>query len=219
MSNDLEKIDGLLQKAPENRASYYQLKYFVLNQPTTQGQLWQCLREIKSRKETMDSLSFDLAESKDRLELLQIEIQEEIEASATVIANPRKQRKEEIKLNILKRREETMVKNINNLTEKLKFVEQEVRFFIQAFEALSKVEELKDFDDFDAQAEYWNSKIAEEINLRIISSQGLSPDLIKTALSLHDGSSVKEETLKLMNKFEQMKMGVNEQVIECRQTI
>ena len=78
---------------------------------------------------------------------------------------------------------------------------QEARFYVEAFEGLEKVEKLKDFDDYDAQTEYWEAKISEEINLRILTRQPLSVDLLKTALCMHESSSIKKEMLNLLEHY------------------
>ena len=40
--------------------------------------------------------------------------------------------------------------------------------------------------------------MTEEINLRILTKQPLPPDLLKTALSLHEKSSIKEQMMSLL---------------------
>ncbi len=204
-NNDLfEKMNKVLEKAPENRHSYYQLKYFVLGkEPTTQSQLWQCLKELQSRKETIETLNLQLEDTKDELELTQIELErvEEDEENMVYVnskLNDYGRRERAIKARRLKRKKESLSENINRLETKLQFVVQEARFFLQAFESLEQVEPLKDYDDFDAQKEFWEAKIAEEINLRILTKQPLSTDLIKTALSLHKGSDIKDQVVNIL---------------------
>ena len=204
-SNDelFEKIDKVLENAPENRHSYYQLKYFVLGkEPTTQSQLWQCLRELQSRKEIIETIKLQLEDSKDEIALLQID-QEKICAESDAIfqnakLNDLHKREKEIKTRRLKRKEDSHLNNINKLEKKLEFETQEARFFLQAFEALEKIEPLKDYDDIDAQKEFWEAKVSEEINLRILTKQPLPSELLKTALSLHEQSSVKEQVVNLL---------------------
>lgn len=73
----IDKINKLLEKAPEGRPSYYQLKHFVLGkQSTVQAQLWQCLRELQDRKDTMDNITFEIENCKDKLSLIEIDVQE-----------------------------------------------------------------------------------------------------------------------------------------------
>lgn len=188
-SNDLfEKVTKILEKVPEERSSYYQLKYFVLGkEPTTQGQLWRCLKEIQTGKETIDSINFQIADLQDDLELLALE--EKKIVSSEVIG-----------MRKLKRKKESMLANIDKLNKAVKYKTQEVRFFVQAFEKLNEVEELKDYDDFDAQQEYWETKISEEINLKILMHQPLNTELIRMALSLPDESNVKNQMLHVIEK-------------------
>jgi len=198
-SNDslFEKINKVLEKAPEERHSYYQLKYFVLGkEPTTQAQLWQCLTELRSKKETINTIKLQIEDTKDEIELLKIE-QDKFNANDTIYHNAKlnelARREQEIKTRRVKRKEESLLSNINKLERKLQFEIQEAQFFLQAFEGLEKVEKLKDYDDFDAQKELWEAKVGEEINLRILTRQPLPPDLLKTALSLHNDSPIKDQ--------------------------
>ena len=205
MSNNVElfkKIDKVLEKAPENRHSYYKLKYFVIGKEhTTQAQLWQCLRELQSRKETIETLELQIADIKDEIELINLDY-EKFYAEEVVYQNTKLnsicKKEKEIKIRKLKRKEESLLKNINKLERKLEFTVQEARFFYQAFEALEKIESLKDYDDYEVQKEFWEAKISEEINLRVLMRQPIPPDVLKTALSLHETSEVKERTIKLL---------------------
>lgn len=199
----LQQVDKVLEKAPENRHSYYQLKYFVIGkEPTIQSKMWQCLRELQSRKETMDGLAVQIEDNKDEIELSELEV-EKIETMVLSAKNESLDRiynkEKSIKLRKLKRKKETLIENINKLEKKLEFVVQEARFFLQVFNDLVNVEELKDFDDYEVQKEYWENKISEEINLRILTKQPLSTELIKTSLSLHDKSSIKNNMISLLN--------------------
>lgn len=197
-----QKIDTVLEKAPENRHSYYQLKYFVIGkEPTIQSKLWQCLRELQSRKETIESVGLQIEDIKDEIELARIEV-EKLEINEFSTKNERLDevygREKSVKLRKLKRKEESLVENINKLERKLKFEIQEARFFLQVFEDLEKVEKVKDYDDYEAQKEYWENKISEEINLRILTKQPVNAELIKTALSLHNGSEIKSNMVGIL---------------------
>lgn len=210
MSNTefLNKMNELVEKAPENRHSYYQLKYFVIGkQPTTQSQLWQCLTELQSRKETMDNIQLQVEDLKDELQMLDLQGLKD-DATEKNIRHASKeleeifQKEKDIKIKRLKRKKESINRNIIKLEKQLDFVTQEARFFVQAFEALERVEPLKDFDDYEAQKELWEAKVSEEINLRLLFHQPLSPDTLKTALSLHEESKVKQEVSKMIGNLE-----------------
>jgi hypothetical protein len=203
IDNFFEKIDQVLTKAPENRHSFYQLKYFVLGkEPTTQAQLWQCLRELQVRKETIDTIKLQIEDSKDEIELLKID-QDKFCVDEDMVYQNQKlnelaRRERAIKVRRLKRKEESLLSSINKLEKKLQFEIQEAKFFLQAFEALEKVEKLKDYDDYDAQKELWEAKVEEEINLRILTRQPLPTDLLKTALSLHKDSPIKGQVVNFL---------------------
>ncbi len=198
MSNLMNEINEVLLRAPENRHSYFQLKYFVLGkEPTTQSQMWQALRELQSRKDTIDSINLQLEDLKDDLEL--IEISREMELDADERCDDKLKCAERvIKVRKLKRKKESITSNINNLEKKLLVLTQEAGYFLKAFKSLEEIEELKDYDDYDAQAEFWERKISEEINLRILTQQPLPVDLIKTGLSLPPESNTKRSLEKLL---------------------
>jgi len=203
-SEFLEKVNKLVEKAPENRHSYYQLKYFVIGkQPTTQSQLWQCLTELQSRKETIENITSQVEDLKDELQLTELQElknkidDENVQYSIKELEEIFKKERD-IKTRKTKRKKESINKNISRLKKQLEFVVQEARFFVQAFEALEEVEELKDFDDYDSQKQLWEAKVSEEINLRLIFNQPLSPDTLKTALSLHQESEVKNKIMQMI---------------------
>lgn len=194
-SNDLfEKVSKILEKVPEERSSYYQLKYFVLGkEPTTQGQLWRCLKEIQTGKETIDSINLQIEDLQDDLDLLELEVNKIKDLPITLFGEV-----EKISLRKLKRKKESLLANIDKLNKAVKFKTEEIRFFVQAFEKLDEIEPVKDYDDFDAQQEYWETKISEEINLKILMHQPLNTELIRMALSLPDESNVKNQMLRVI---------------------
>jgi hypothetical protein len=193
-----EKLDKLSAKAPENRHSYYQLKYFILGkEPTIQAQLWQCLRQLQGKKENIDSIRLQIEDTKDDVQLLEID-HERLTADVETCVGQSKLAAD-IRLRKSERKIRSLKESVNKLERKLEFETQEARFYIQAFEALEHVEPLKDFDDFDAQKEYWEAMIGQDLNLRLLLKQPISTDLIKTALSLHEKSEIKEQTTKLLN--------------------
>lgn len=199
----LEKMNELLVKAPENRHSYFQLKHFILGkEPTTQAQLWQCLKQLQAKKETIENITLQIEDHYDEIELVQINIKKLhlVEFNST-IKDDLLDKEIEIKIKKLKRKEISLLNNVNSLEKKLQFEYQEARFYVQVFGELEKIEKMKDYDDYEAQKEYWEAKISEEINLRILTRQPLDPDLLKTALSLHEGSGIKAQTLGLIESY------------------
>ena len=79
MSNILEKIQELFPKDLElsSRHSYFQLQYFLIGkEPTNQSKMWQCLRELKSRKDNLESIDLQIEEEKDNLEFQKLSLLE-----------------------------------------------------------------------------------------------------------------------------------------------
>lgn len=212
MSTELmAKLDALAGKAPESRHSYFQLKYFLLGkEPTVQGRLWACLREIESRREALRAMVRQEAETQDQIALNQIEGMKLTQALRKAEADPSTDpnvlpllRKEsEVRLRQLNRVREGLEEQLTKLARSKRFAEQEARFFVQAYESLEKLEPLKDYDDLKAQMDYWNHKVAEDINLKMLLQRPLDPDIVKMALSLPDECPIKGQTAQTLQHVE-----------------
>ena len=74
MSDIMEEMRDLLsQQEISQRHSYFQLKYFLIGkEPTYQSKMWQCLRELRNRVESLDNMSLEIDELKDKIEILDI---------------------------------------------------------------------------------------------------------------------------------------------------
>lgn len=182
-----------------NRHSFFQLKYFLLGkEPTHQAKLWQCLREIDSRKDAWESLLLEIDDMNDNIKLLELQIKK---------VESRKKFKSEneeqincIKLSKLKRRKIYSDKNLNKLIIKKKNLLEEIDFFLKSYNNLEQIEKLKPFDDLDSQKEYWGQKLLQKLNLRKI--MGVAPDLdvLDTILLLPDDVPIKKQTINEINK-------------------
>ena len=78
MSTELiEKVHTILNKASlPDRHTFFQLEKFVIGkEPTAQSQLWQIIREMQARIETVDSYRKQLEDAEDTLELFDIKIE------------------------------------------------------------------------------------------------------------------------------------------------
>jgi len=72
----MERINKILENELSERHSYFQLKYFVIGkEPTLQGKMWQCIRELRSRKDSLDSTEIQNHELNDKKELIDIKIE------------------------------------------------------------------------------------------------------------------------------------------------
>ena len=75
MENLLSEMQSILSNEIAERHSYFQMKYFIVNkEPTTQAKMWQCLREIKARYESLEAIDMEIEDSKDNLELIDLDI-------------------------------------------------------------------------------------------------------------------------------------------------
>ena len=148
-----DEIKEILKQEVPQRHSFFQLKYFVIgNQPTNQSKMWQCLRELKTRYESLESLELEVEETKDKIELLNISCEKfENDKNTPNQHGNLFERECNIKIRQTKRQITAAESNLNQLAEKKKWLEQECQFFLQTFKLLQEVEPLKNFDDLDAQ--------------------------------------------------------------------
>ncbi len=212
MSIELVKSD--IQKVLENeivdRHSFFQLQHFVVNgEPTIQSRMWQCIRELKKRYDAIEFITLDIEETKDNIELLDLQVeilrideknnsQRDDELSKIYL------KQTQVKIRQLLRKKEASLKNLKKVEKTLQEQADEAKLFLKSFEAIQKIEPLKEFDDPQAQREYWNAKLARDINMSLLlGGLPLNIELVKTGLSMPDGSPIKQQ---LINIIEQLKV-------------
>lgn len=217
-----QKMEEVLKQSPENRHSYFQMKYFVIGkEPTTQGQMWQCLRELQSRKATIDSLSLSIEETKDQIELQEIEQAKELHRidhpnfiTDTGFPEALKEREKIIKCRQYERKKQQLQISLTQLEESLRFAWQEAKFFLQMFEAIRRVVPLREYDDLEAQKEYWNERIGQQINLKLLLQQPLDIELVNTALALHEDAPIRLQTEKTLDHIKGQMNQLKEQYLQ-----
>lgn len=204
MSTELmAQIDNALKAEVVTRHSYFQLKYFVVGkEPTTQAQMWQCLRELKSRRESLAAAELEVEEQRDRLELLGIKLQRHEKNEFPEGTDVLDVREWEIKTRHLERKIKSSKEHIAQLEEKKVWIEQEARFFLESYLNLEKVEKLLPFDDLNAQKEYWGEKLANKVNLKMLLQSPLDIELIDTILALPDDIPVKKQMVNRLNSVQ-----------------
>lgn len=225
-TNILNQMNEILNYEMAERHSYFQMKYFIVNkEPTTQSKMWQCLREIKSRYESLQALDLEIDESKDNLELIDININKMIAIydKKVSIGKPSDSLKiSEIKIRKAKRQRVMADKNIETLVKKKKNLEEEANFFVLSFRNLEVVEPLKDYDDLESQKQYWGEKLLQKINLKMLLQSQVDTELIETVLALPDDIPIKVQTVKNLDsmhkKMIQMKSQA-EQAISQKQEL
>jgi hypothetical protein len=216
-----DEISKAIESAVPERHSFFQLRYFVIGkEPTTQAKMWQCLREIKARKESLESLSLEVEEQNDTLELLGLE--EEMLKLASFEGNNEemkelKDKENRIKIKKIKRKKNSTISNIAQLLSRKKYIEEELEFFLEMLKSLEKVEPLKSLDDTNAQKEYWSEKLTQKLNLKMLLGGQLESELVETIVALPDDMNIKKQVLntltlrheQLVKKIEENKGKIN----------
>lgn len=200
-------IDTILENQVTERHSYFQLKYFLIGkEPTIQSKMWQAIRELKSRKESLDSIDLEIEEIKDKIELIDISKQKlALEENSNLELINCKEKKDLflreliIKSRQLDRQKVSLQKKLIALDERAKNIIEECVFFVEVFKNFEKVEPLKHFDDLESQKNYWNEKLTQKFNLKALTSSHLDTEMIETILSLPDDLDVKKNVVSRLN--------------------
>jgi hypothetical protein len=195
-------IDKILENAPVNRHSFFQIKHFIIGkEPTIQAQLWRCIRELQSRKDSIDSIKLEIEQMNDTTALEEI-TRKRIQDSCCTNSEM-DVREKNIRLRMTDRKIGQQKKSMENLRQKLKDAEAEADFFAKSYLAIEQKESLKPWDDPQSQAEYWNQKMTQELELRLMLKQPIDVEVIRTILSLDDKSPIKSKTIYMLgNKKE-----------------
>lgn len=209
--NLIGKLEVALKNAPADRHSYFQLHHFVIEKETTiPGKIWQCLRELRSRKTQLEAIEREICESQDRIELLDIETEEEgihleryLKGSNDATLKSIAEKKYAVNKRRKERQKEAAVDGLKQLFSKKQAIIEETEFLLNAYENLCKIEQPKSLDDTEAQVEYWNEKLSQEVHLRLLLRQNLDIELVKTVLGLNSNSPIKKELLNLLQQLQQ----------------
>jgi hypothetical protein len=197
------EMQDVLKYEVAQRHSYFQLKYFLIGkEPTVQSKMWQCIRELKTRHESLIALELELEDTKDKLELLDIAI-ERLSTSETDVGAPKAailhQREIDIKIRQTERQKKAAEANLLQLADRKKWLEEESRFFLETFKNLQKIEPLKHFDDLESQKQYWGERLAQKLNLKMLTHNQLDTELVETIVALPDDMAIKQQALGTLN--------------------
>lgn len=195
-----QKIEKILKNEVTDRHTYFQLKNFLIGkEPTIQSKLWRCIREIKIRKDSIDSINLEIEDLQDEIQLINIK-KENIEKQENIEKHELTAIKE-IKIRKLLRKKISLNKRLFDLNQKLKNLTEECDFLANCFFELEKIEKLKNYDDPQEQEKYWNAKLTEELNTKLIFGLPPDPELIKTIYALDSDSAVKINLISLINNI------------------
>ena len=140
-----------------------------------------------------DSINLETEDVQDDIELIEIEKKQTKSENCDKVA--------EIKARKLNRRKISLNKRLFDLNQKLKNITEECDFLANCFFELEKIEKIKNYDDPKEQEKYWNAKLTEELNTKLIFGLPPDPELIKTIYALDSNSIVKNNLISLINNI------------------
>ena len=164
--------------------SNFQIQNFILGKEhTPAGQIWQCIREIQARVENLHIYYADKEDKTDDLELAKIEVLQLKNKNNTDLDHL------ELEKNlILIKKSERKVARIKNGLEKLEEqkdnILKELNVLVDSFNKLVDKHGYREFEDPDAQKEYWQTKFEKELIISQFLGLPINPELIKSCFSL-----------------------------------
>ena len=221
MSSELlEQVESILAKSSiPDRHTYFQLEKFNIGrEPTGQSQLWQIVRELQVRRETVDAYEKDLRDAEDNLELMDLRIERlnrEIKEMSKQDSpfNDLNIQEHEIAIRKLQREKVALAKSAQRVNSKFKYLLEEMAFLVAGYDRIIRhVGEMKPLDDEVAQKEMWNEKLLEEFNLRILLQRPLESEFVKTIMCLHDDAPVKKHMTKMLEVRQQQLLSARPQI-------
>lgn len=198
----IEKADGILSKIEiPDRSTFFQLKNFVVGkEPTIHGQIWATARNLQDRRQSLEMLELQIADGEDALALLDIQAQR-LDTQLTIDALAKQE--QEIEKRRLQRQKDSVVKNNDKLKLKMKYLLEEVGYFVQAFETLTAAAGgFKSFDDPEALRNFWNEKLTEELNLCLLLKRPVNTELVQVIMSLEDEMPIKKQMVQILQKVQ-----------------
>jgi hypothetical protein len=191
-----------------SKHSDFQIENFIIGKEIDiNGKIWQCLRELSARKDSLDAVLLEIQQVNDDIELNEIKVQKLLLKNKKTNNNQLNQlneREKQIKLNGYKRKKITLINTIGKLNEKKNGILLETNKFIEIFENLIASYGYKDFDDNEAQITYWNNKFGYELDVNSLLGYNISPDLVKSIMALPKNSKLRitlENTIKERQKI------------------
>lgn len=191
----LDTVDDLLQNMARPGPTFFQLNFFVIGkEPTLQAKMHRCLQEIKERRNAIKSVELEIDELQDVNSLHALDLKR---------ANKRFQAEErEIRSRQIKRKMTANETQIETLRGKVEAWTEEIKFLKNLYDQMAEHVELKSWDDYDVQLEYWSEKMSQEIKSRLVLNAPVDIEVIKTAMALPDQAPIKRQLLEHVEKIE-----------------
>jgi len=189
---------------PTGKHTDFQLRSIINGQYTDHGKMWQCVREISARMESLDAMNLQIEQSKDDIRLLRIEIGKYKlgikmpQGTGNVEHNEFYREEKRIKIRSTKRKIQSVRTSIENLKKRQSETIQEIDYLSQFLDNLLKKKDWKDLEDNDAQWEYWNARYSNELHVRLLLGLPIDTELAKSILIQENNMSAKSELLRFI---------------------
>lgn len=181
------------------RHTDFQIEHFIIGKEcSVYGKMWQCIRELQSRKDTVEAIDSELIELNDNLAYEDLCLKEK---QYSLKDNPLEdedrvlfeidQEKNKIEINRQKRKIQSIEKNIEKTIAKKEDVLQESKKFLNILNEIINDKSFVDINDPNAQLEFWNSKFHAELNLTAMLNHPMNSELVKSVLALPNESVAK----------------------------
>jgi hypothetical protein len=206
MSSELlTKVESILKSSelPERHTSFQIEKFIIAKEPTIQGQLWQIVREVRARYESLEAMELQLKDMEDDAAIIDIRI---VRLHGKTFSDELQNKEKEIRIRKLERSRTSLSASREKLMLKMRYVMEELRIFVHAFDHLSKTEKMKPLDDVQSQRQYWNEKFAEELNLRLLLNGRLDAELVRSVMVFDDAMPVKKQLAATLESAQRMQI-------------
>ena len=95
-----------------------------------------------------------------------------------------------------------MTTNLLKLETKKKNIELESAKFVEILEELVKTTPFVDYNNEEAQNEYFENKFANEINLNILLGHPINNELVRSTMCLGDNSKIKTQLVESLSNIQ-----------------
>lgn len=209
MNELTNKLDDFLSKNnfALSRHSYFQMKYLILGkEPTVQGKMWQCLRELKRIQESLQAVKWEVSETEDNIALIELDVQDVLKE---------KNIRNEIMARKYERKKQALAESLKLLDIKKQDLEEEAKFYLLAFESLNKHQKCLPQDDEAAQLDYWNEKFSQKLNMKAFLHDKIDIDTAESIFALPSQSTAKKQLIATIEQKQQALLDQKEKKINA----
>jgi hypothetical protein len=195
--NIIEELNEVCKthRIPHSHSDFQIANFIIGKETSTVAKQWQCLRELQARHETLVNLSDDLEEADENIQLAELDLQKLLKKLDSQKIHGISTKRLEIMISKKKRQIKRLDRTKKSVEVKKTDLLQEVKMFLEIFYALNKDNKFSEFNDPEAQLEYWNKKFETEMNINTFLGLPVSGDLIKSVMALPEISYFRKQVL------------------------